>query len=232
MVAGIAVDRAAAGAGARPRSGPEPRKAGRRRSDMAKKRTMASTVAAAAALLVIAGAAVSGCGQAAVGGAVPAGNTSSASGTSGQPGPGTTSASPAGVAPTAVRLCSEPGAVRSVRVFRIVGLGEPGPARPLPTKVPAVTVTNRGRVVALARAICALPPMPPGVLSCPVDIGGGFALEFATDGPRMVPVTIRASGCESVFGASVGRPRWIPASPAFWATFARLTGIKAPLHRP
>jgi hypothetical protein len=85
--------------------------------------------------------------------------------------------------------------------------------------------------VGLARAICALPPGPRGVLNCPMDVGGGFQLVFATTEMRLAPVTIRSSGCQEVLGASQGA-RWIPAAPGFWAAFARLTGIKAPAHRP
>ena len=106
------------------------------------------------------------------------------------------------------------------------------PTRPLPSSPPAITLTSRDLVVALAKLICSLPPMPRGVLSCPVDLGGGFQLVFATAASRLPPVTIRSSGCEMVVGASHGRPRWIPESPGFWVSFGRLTGIKAPAHAP
>lgn len=210
---------------------------------MARKRVPGTKLAAAAALLVIAGAAVTGCGQASIGGAVPAGSTRSAPGTSRQPGasdqpgatgrptPATASGSP-GAPPAKTRLCSVPGAVRRVEVFRIPGLGEPGPVQPVPRKLPAVTIAQRDRVVALARAICELPRVPYGMMSCPIDIGGGFALVFAAANLRLPPVAIRASGCETVVGASAGLPRWIPAAPGFWVTFTRLTGISAPSHRP
>ncbi len=133
---------------------------------------------------------------------------------------------------TAVRVCSDPGGVTAVRVTRIPGLSQLGPGKPLPSRAPAITIAERGRAVALARAICALPEMPRGVMSCPVDVGGGFLLVFSAGEVRLPAVTIRSSGCESVLGASLGRPRWIPASPGFWVTFSRLTGIKAPAHRP
>lgn len=204
-------------------------------------------VATAAALLAIVAAAVAGCGQARVG-TVPAGstgstgNTGSAGGTgsagSGAGGagrtvvPGTATPSPAGTATTAVRVCADPAAVQSVVVTRIPGLTEPGPPKPGPAVRPSITISNRGRAVGLARVICALPEMPRGVLSCPIDIGGGYDLVFHISDLRMPTVTIRASGCEMVQGASQGRPRWIPASPGFWPAFSRLTGIKDPAHHP
>lgn len=215
---------------------------------MATARIRETSLGAAAAVLLMAGAAVAGCGQASVSGAAPAANTAragqgNASGAvsaghasttpspgSGTGGPGAGPGSPGGGSPAAERVCSNPGAVRTVEVTRIPGLRQPGAAGPQPTTAPAITITSRARSVALAKAICALPRMPRGVLGCPIDIGGGFHLVFATSHLQLPAVMIRASGCETEVGASPGRPRWIVPSGGFWATFARLTGIKAPAH--
>lgn len=197
-------------------------------------RTPATTLATAAALLVIAGAAITGCGQAKAGGGVPLASTGGAAASGGRPGPETASGSPGALPPTAFVVCSGPRAVSTVKVTRIPGLPRRGEVLPRPATLPGITIADRAKAVALARAICALPLMPRGMLglSCPMDTGSGFLLVFANADLRFPPVRIHTSGCETVTGASHNRPRWIPASGGFWITFSRLTGIKAPSNQP
>jgi len=129
-------------------------------------------------------------------------------------------------------VCADPAAVTSVRVTRLPSLGQLGQTKPLPAKLPGVTVRDRRKARALARLVCGLPKMPQGVLHCPIDIGGGYQLIFA-DGTLHPPaVTVHASGCESVTTAGPGAARWVARTPKFWTTLARLTGIQAPAHSP
>ena len=200
--------------------------------------------ATAAAMLAIAAVVISGCARPGGDGAgSPAGSPGRAAsrqgaahaghaGQSGGPGAtghvGTIAHLPA----RGPRLCADPAAVLAVRVTRLPPLSQMGQARPVPARRPVITIRDVGRVRALARVICGLPLMPRGVLSCPVDLGGGFQLVFATAARWLPAVVVQASGCEVVTGASPGRQRWTRGARAFWTAFARLTGIEAPAHAP
>ena len=86
-----------------------------------------------------------------------------------------------------------------------------------------VTITNAPRVRALAAALCALPPMPPG-LDCPADFGGVFRLVFAAGGRNFHPVRIQLSGCRAVAG--IGPARSWSRSPRFGRLLTRTVGGK------
>jgi hypothetical protein len=180
------------------------------------KRGSLITAAAAAGFVIIATAALAGCGQAS-----PGGTTS-----------GTPAAGQAGAPMKPAPVCASPAEVRSVRVTRLPTLSQLGQTKPLPRKLPGITVRDRAKARALATLVCSLPTMPHGVLSCPVAIGGGYQLVFMTSGLHLPAVTVRASGCETVTGAGGHQARWVARSPKFWASLARLTGIQAPAHAP
>jgi hypothetical protein len=76
----------------------------------------------------------------------------------------------------------------------------------------ALTTTDAARVRALAAAICALPPVPPG-MRCPVAPGAALLLVFAGAGRGFTPVRIQDTGCPSVTGAGPAR-QWSWSSPA------------------
>jgi hypothetical protein len=86
-----------------------------------------------------------------------------------------------------------------------------------------VTITDTPRVRALAAALCALPPVPPGV-QCPADFGGVSQLVFSAGGHEFLPVRIRLSGCRDVTG--VGPTRSWSRSPGFGQLLTRTVGGK------
>jgi hypothetical protein len=75
----------------------------------------------------------------------------------------------------------------------------------------------------VARALCALPAMPPGTYSCPNDWAITYQLTFAAKARRFAPVTAEISGCQVVHG--LGAVRWTLTSPGFWRTLAQAAGI-------
>jgi hypothetical protein len=82
-----------------------------------------------------------------------------------------------------------------------------------PAMVAGITVRSAAQARAVAKALCALPPMPSAPVACPADRGTGYRLSFAA-GPTVFPVvTAETSGCREVAGAV--RPRL--ADPGFWA---------------
>jgi len=84
-----------------------------------------------------------------------------------------------------------------------------------------ITITDAPRVRALAAALCALPPAPPG-LQCPADVGGVFRLVFAAGGREFHPVRIQMSGCRDVTG--IGPPRTWSRSPQLRQLLTRTVG--------
>jgi hypothetical protein len=86
-----------------------------------------------------------------------------------------------------------------------------------------ITITDAPRVRALAAALCALPPMPPG-LQCPADFGGVVRLVFAAGARDFHPVRIQLSGCRAVTG--IGPARSWSRSPRFGGLLTRTVGGK------
>jgi len=117
-------------------------------------------------------------------------------------------------------LCSEQEAVTRLVVSRVSAL----PQNHLHFAFPAgVTVSSPARARAVAKAVCGLPLMPHGPMSCPADLGLGYRLSFAA-GTRSFPVvTATAGGCGTVTGA--GPARWTARSPGFWTVLAHAMGV-------
>jgi hypothetical protein len=86
-----------------------------------------------------------------------------------------------------------------------------------------ITITDEPQVRALAAALCALPPMPPG-LQCPADFGGMYQLVFADGGRSFRPVRIQTSGCRAVTG--IGPARSWSRSPRLGQLLTRTIGGK------
>src|SRR5262245_15604728 len=199
------------------------------------KPTMSAASLAAAGLAVIAAALLAGCGQvrpsyAAHGSAssqAPTRHSGSSQPRAAQPGAGQSGAVQAGPL-----LCTDPAAVTRVRVIRTPSLSQLGQTKPLRREIPGITVRDPVTARRLAMVICALPALPHAVIQCPIDVGGGYVLEFMAGRRQFHPVTVQASGCEDVTGAGAGRARWVVRTPGFWTSFARLTGIGAPAHSP
>ena len=78
-----------------------------------------------------------------------------------------------------------------------------------------------GEVRALAAALCALPPMPPG-LRCEAATRGTFRLTFAAGDQGFRPVGVQMSGCRSVTG--LGPARSWSGSPRFGPLLTRTVG--------
>lgn len=186
---------------------------------------LAPSAAAAAGLAIIASAALAGCGQVRASGGAPAAPASQRR--AGQSHAGQSRA------PFALRsLCADPAAVTSVQVTRTASISQLGQAKPVPRATPRITVSDPAKARGLARAVCVLPAMPRGALSCPASFGGGYQLIFVASGRRLHAVSVEATGCESVTGTGAGQTRWAARTPGFWAELARLTGIRAPVHSP
>ena len=120
-------------------------------------------------------------------------------------------------------LCQDTAAVTSLQIVRIHGVRVPEAQPAFPARL-AVIGPSGARAV--ARALCALPVMPPGVMSCPVLFPGtSYQLRFAAAGRSLPPVTIQATGCATVTGA--GRVRQA-TSARFWRVLAMAAGLSPP----
>ena len=99
-----------------------------------------------------------------------------------------------------------------------------GPNREHFTFPARLTVDRARQSQTVAKALCALPPMPHGPINCPGDLGVIYLLSFRS-GTRALPaVSVRATGCEQVVG--LGPPR--AASASFWKVLAAAAGLPNP----
>lgn len=90
-----------------------------------------------------------------------------------------------------------------------------------------VTVATAAQAREVARALCALPRRPNGVIYCPALLPGTtYQLRFTADGRQLPAVTIESTGCETVTG--VGPDRWASTSPGFWRTLATAANLSPP----
>jgi hypothetical protein len=117
-------------------------------------------------------------------------------------------------------LCSRQGAVTRLVVSRVSALAQ----NHLHFTFPAgVTVSSPARARAVAKAVCGLPAMPHGPMSCPADLGLGYRLSFAAGSRSFPVVTVSTGGCGGVSG--VGPVRWTARSPGFWTVLAHGMGL-------
>lgn len=86
-----------------------------------------------------------------------------------------------------------------------------------------ITVTNARQAQAVARALCALPPVGHGVWSCPADWGIRYRLRFAARHHLFRPVTIAATGCRTVAG--LGPVRLISGVSGLWRVLGEAAGL-------
>jgi hypothetical protein len=116
-------------------------------------------------------------------------------------------------------VCAHARHVDRLTVDRVDGLNREHftfPAR--------LTVTGTRQSQAVAQALCALPPMPPGPINCPSDLGVIYWLSFRSSARGLPAVSVRATGCEKVVG--LGPPRGATAS--FWKVLATAAGLPHP----
>jgi hypothetical protein len=127
---------------------------------------------------------------------------------------GSAGSSAAVTAPAGVPLCAAAG-----KVDRVVAIPPGSHVRAL---LPGgITIRDAARVRALAAALCALPPMPPG-LRCEAATRGTFRLTFAAGDRGFRPVGVQMSGCRSVTG--LGPARSWSGSPRFGPLLTRTVG--------
>ncbi len=167
--------------------------------------------------------AVAACGTVTSG---PAGSPSTGAGsTAGTPATASTSPAPAvsgSVPANAAPLCANVAHLDTL-VVSVTRVSEQShPPVVLPT---GITVRDPARVQAVAAALCALPAVGPGPVSCPADFGSAYRLVFAAGGQPYPPVLIKATGCRTVSGLGPVRA----TSAAFWIVLARELGTRHPM---
>jgi hypothetical protein len=136
---------------------------------------------------------------------------------------GSSAAAGSGSASAQVPLCRDAAAVTGLRIARVRGVAVPEAQTRFPAQA---TVVGPARARAVARALCALPTMPHGFISCPALFPGtNYQLWFTAAGRPLPVVTIQATGCETITG--VGPVRRALA-PGFWRVLATAAGLSPP----
>ncbi len=181
-------------------------------------------IAAALGAVALGAVALAACGS------VPAPASGAPAGASGQSAASpsasaSTSAGPnAGAGPDA--LCQDPAAVTGLQISQIRGMRIPQRQIDFPH---AIKVTSTAQARAVARALCALPVMPRGIINCPALFAGtSYQLTFTADGRKLPVVILEATGCETVTGAGPVRQA---RSSGFWRVLAEASHL-TPLGRP
>lgn len=96
--------------------------------------------------------------------------------------------------------------------------------QPFRFPVPArITVTDAYQAQAVARALCALPPVGHRSFSCPADWGIRDQLRLAARQHWFRPVTVDATGCTMVTG--LGPVRLISGMFGFWSVLGNAAGL-------
>ena len=87
------------------------------------------------------------------------------------------------------------------------------------------TSTSAAKAQALYRALLALPVMPAGSYSCPIDWGNTYHLRFFdASSQRVATALVHPDGC----GAAIlpdGSQRWTATDQGFWVTFAAAMNV-------
>jgi len=128
-----------------------------------------------------------------------------------------------GVGAGQVALCRDASTVTSLRIVRAPGPRIPQEQAVVPGRV---IVTSPAHAREVARALCALPTMAHGPISCPAMFPGtNYQLTFTADGQQLPPVTIEATGCATVTGVGPVRQA---LSASFWRVLAVAAGVSPP----
>jgi hypothetical protein len=85
-----------------------------------------------------------------------------------------------------------------------------------------ITITGFQRGRSVARALCELPVMPPGIYNCPADLGISYRLTLITEDHAATSVDLDATGCQQVYGLG---HRWTATSPGFWSVLGEDAGL-------
>jgi hypothetical protein len=129
---------------------------------------------------------------------------------------------PVGRAVAGVALCRDIPQLTSVMIIHAMAFRASQPGSALPR---GVAILNPGQVRDLATALCELPKMPPGPVTCPAEFGSSVRFEFAAGGRPFPPVTVHTSGCRVVTGLGPARTA---RSAASWGTLSENLGPSAP----
>ena len=178
---------------------------------------------------------LAGCGSVAAPGSGSPGSGSSGSGSSGSAAAGSSASPAAGAsgastsAPTTtagqIPLCTSISQITRLTIIRTRSMNRIQELHfPFP---PRVIVTNVAAARSVAAAVCALPRMPNGIMSCPVELlGTSYQLTFTAAGRALPFVTAEATGCEQVTGA--GPVRQAASSAGFWRALGRAMDLVSP----
>jgi hypothetical protein len=128
-------------------------------------------------------------------------------------------AAPGGRAVAGVALCTDIPHLTSVVVSRTAALRAFEPGLILPR---GITIVEPGVVRGLAAALCGLPRMPRGPVSCPAQFRDSLRFAFAAGGRLFPLVTVQVSGCQVVTGLGPARSA---RSAAFWRTLGMDLGL-------
>jgi predicted small secreted protein len=153
----------------------------------------------------------------------PAAGTAGAapSGASGSP-----AAAGSGSGAAQATLCADPAAVTRLQIVRVLGPRVPEAQTAFPRQY---AVIGPAGARAVARALCVLPVMPRGIMSCPAMFPGtSYQLHFTAAGRPLPAVTLEATGCDTVTGAGQVRRA---TSAAFWRVLATAAGLSPPGQR-
>ncbi len=120
-------------------------------------------------------------------------------------------------APGAVPLCANTANPDRL----VVSLSSGIPTSHVHEVLPAgLTISDPGRVRAVAAALCGLPAMPHTQVQCPADFGSGYRLAFSAAGRPFPLVVVKTTGCRSVSGLGPART----TSGSFWSLLRREIG--------
>jgi hypothetical protein len=178
----------------------------------------AATVGWRLAALALGLAVLAGCGSVAA-----PGSGSSASPVAGAS--ATSSSAPPKAAASQIPLCASISQITRLTVVRSRALNRIQELHfPFP---PRVIVSNAAAAQSVAKAVCALPRMPAGILHCPMEmLGTAYQLIFTAAGRELPLVTANATGCEQVSGA--GPVRQAASSAGLWQALGRAMDLAAP----
>jgi hypothetical protein len=118
---------------------------------------------------------------------------------------------------SATGLCGEISSVTGAVVRRVVSL----PANHPKFSIPPVITVSGPAARQVAQLICGLPRFPPGLFSCPVDVGIGYNVDFSL-GRASAAVALDPWGCETVRGALSVRSA---NSAVFWHRLGSAIGL-------
>lgn len=131
-------------------------------------------------------------------------------------------------APQSVRAAAEtePSLCESVPQLTrlVVRRTDAFPGNHIAFSFPAVvSVNDAASVRQAANALCALPRMPIVAMHCPADLGITYHLTFSAERRTFPPISIDATGCQTVRGLS--EVRWVARTPGFWKVLGEAMGL-------